>query len=128
MVNIQAVDSEDLEAMEVMKTVEQSLCTDEMMLAVIKANHLGDLEEFGGGDPAKPVTEDQLIKALNKAVAIKVRRGTRLIDIVAKSKDPRLAQAIAQSFVDQYLRLDMDQRSGTSAMANTFLHSARPTA
>ena len=121
-VNIQAVDPEDLEAMEVMKTVEQSLGTDEMMLAVIKANHLGDLPEFGGGDPRNPVTDDQLIKALNKCVAIKVRRGTRLIDITAKSKDPRLAQAIAQSFVDQYLRLDMEQRTGTSSMANVFLN------
>ena len=44
--------------MEVMKTVEQSLGTDEMMLAVIKANHLGDLPEFGGGEPKNPVTED----------------------------------------------------------------------
>jgi capsular exopolysaccharide synthesis family protein len=120
-VNIEAIDSEDLEAMEVMKTVEQSLGTDQMMLAVIKANHLGDLPEYGGGDASKPVTEDQLIKALTKRVSIKVRRGTRLIDIVAKSKDPRLAQAIAQSFVDQYLQLDMNQRSGTSSMANTFL-------
>jgi capsular exopolysaccharide synthesis family protein len=120
-VNIEAVDSEDLEAMEVMKTVEQSLCTDEMMLAVIKANHLGALPEFGGGNPAKPVTDDQLIKSLAKRVSIKVRRGTRLIDIVAKSRDPQLAQAIAQSFVDQYLRLDMEQRSGTSSMANVFL-------
>jgi capsular exopolysaccharide synthesis family protein len=120
-VNIQAIDSEDLEAMEVMKTVEQSLGTDEMMLAVIRANHLGDVAEFGGGDAAKPVTDDQLIKSLTKRISIKVRRGTRLIDIVAKSKDPRLAQAIAQSFVDEYLRLDMDQRTGTSAMANGFL-------
>jgi len=119
-VNIQAVDSDDLEAMEVMKTVEQSLGTDEMMLAVIQANHLADLAEFGA-DPKNPPTEDQLIKSLNKRVSIKVRRGTRLIDITAQSKDPRLAQAIAQSFVDQYLRLDMDQRSGTSSMANTFL-------
>jgi capsular exopolysaccharide synthesis family protein len=120
-VNIESVDSEDLEAMEVMKTVEQSLGTDEMMLAVIKANHLADLQEFGGGDAAKPATDDQLIKSLTKHVQIKVRRGTRLIDIIAKSKDPRLAQSIAQSFVDEYLRMDTDQRSGSSSMANNFL-------
>jgi capsular exopolysaccharide synthesis family protein len=120
-VNIQAVDAEDLEAMEVMKTVEQSLGTDEMMIRVIKSNHLANLAEFGSDDPANPPTQDQLIKALNKRVSIKVRRGTRLIDIVAKDKDPRLAQALAQAFVDEYLHLDTDQRSGTSAMANSFL-------
>jgi capsular exopolysaccharide synthesis family protein len=119
-VNIQAVDPDDLEAMEVMKTVEQSLGTDDIMLAVIKANHLADVPEYGAGT-SNPPTEDQLIKALNKRVSIKVRRGTRLIDITAQSKDPRLAQAIAQSFVDEYLRLDMEQRTGTSSMANTFL-------
>ncbi|HEX4086687.1 MAG TPA: polysaccharide biosynthesis tyrosine autokinase [Chthoniobacteraceae bacterium] len=120
-VDIESVEQEDLEAMEVMKTVEQSLGTDEMMIRVIKANHLGDIKEFGGGDPSNPPTEDQLIKSLSKRVGIKVRRGTRLIDITAKSKDPELARAIAQSFVDEYLRLDIEQRTGSSTMANTFL-------
>jgi capsular exopolysaccharide synthesis family protein len=120
-VNIQAVDTEDLEAMEVMKTVEQSLGTDEMMLRVIKANNLGQLAEFGGADPSDPPTVDQLIKGMGKHVSIKVRRGTRLIDIITKSKDPRLAQAIAQSFVDEYLHQDVEQRTNTSGMANSFL-------
>ena len=120
-VNIQAVDAEDLEAMEVMKTVEQSLGTDEMMLRVIKANHLATIPEFGGGDPSGHPTDDKLIKALGGRVSIKVRRGTRLIDIISKSQDPKLAQAMAQSFVDEYLRLDMDQRTGVSSMANIFL-------
>ena len=120
-VDIQDVDQEDLEAMETMKTVEQSLSTDEMMLRVIQANHLADVAEFSGGNPKEPATDDQLIKALTKHVSIKVRRGTRLIDIVTKSKDPVLAQAIAQSFVDEYLRLDMDQRTGISTTANSFL-------
>jgi len=120
-IDIQAVDPEDLEAMEVMKTVEQSLGTDEMMLRVIKANNLSNVPEFAGTNPNEPATDDMLIKALNNRVSIKVRRGTRLIDIVAKSKDPQLARAIAQSFVDEYLRLDMDQRTGSAAEANGFL-------
>jgi capsular exopolysaccharide synthesis family protein len=120
-VNIQAVDPEDLEAMEVMKTVEQSLCTDSVMLAVIHANHLGDLPEFGGGDSSRPVSDDQLIIALNKRVSIKVRRGTRLIDIVASSRDPLLAQALARSFVYEYLNLNAKQRDSTASMANEFL-------
>ena len=119
-VNIEAIASEDLEAMEVMKTVEQSLSTDEMMLRVINADHLRAVAEFGA-DPKNPPTDDQLIKSLAKRVSIKVRRGTRLIDIMAMCKDPQLAQAIAQSFVDEYLRLDTEQRNGTSSMANTFL-------
>ena len=120
-VNIEAVDAQDLEAMEVMKTVEQSLGTDEMMLRFISARRLRGVAEFGGSDPANPPTDDQLIKSLAKRVSIKVRRGTRLIDIIAKSKDPKLAQTIAQSFVDEYLRLDTEQRNGTSSMANGFL-------
>jgi succinoglycan biosynthesis transport protein ExoP len=120
-IDIKAVDPEDLEAMEVMKTVEQSLGTDEMMLRVIKANHLANVPEFGGTDPSNPATDDMLIKALTNRVSIKVRRGTRLVDIVAKSKDPQLARAIAQSFVDEYLRLDMDQRTGSASEANGFL-------
>ena len=120
-VNIEAVASEDLEALEVMKTVEQSLCTDEMMLRVINTNNLRNVAEFGGADASDPPTDDQLIKSLSKRASMKVRRGTRLIDIIAKSQNPKLAQAIAQSFVDEYLRLDTDQRNGTSSMANTFL-------
>jgi capsular exopolysaccharide synthesis family protein len=120
-VDIESVDQDDLEAMEIMKTVEQSLGTDEMMLRVIKANHLSNLKEFGGGDAKAPPSDDQLIKALTKRVSIKVRRGTRLIDITTKSQDPELARAIAQSFVDEYLRLDIEQRAGSSTMANSFL-------
>src|SRR5215210_5686874 len=37
-VNIQDINQEDLKALEVMKTVEQSLATEELMLRVIKAN------------------------------------------------------------------------------------------
>jgi capsular exopolysaccharide synthesis family protein len=120
-VDIEAVDSEDLEAMEVMKTVEQSLSTDEMMLRVIIADNLRSVPEFAGADPSKKPTDDQLIKALNQRVSIKVRRGTRLIDIITRSKDPKLAQVIAQTFVDEYLKLDINQRAGTSTMANSFL-------
>jgi len=120
-IDIKAVDPDDLEAMEVMKTVEQSLSTDEMMLRVIKANNLANVPEFAGTNPNDPATDDTLIKALDKRTSIKVRRGTRLIDIVTKSKDPQLARAIAQSFVDQYLQLDMDQRTGSASEANEFL-------
>jgi len=120
-VNIEAIAPEDLEAMEVMKTVEQSLGTDEMMLRVIKTAHLRSRPEFGATQAAEPPSDDQLIKSLAKRVSIKVRRGTRLIDIQTKSKDPKLAQTIAQTFVDEYLRLDVEQRAGTSSMANSFL-------
>lgn len=119
-VNIQNVTQEDLKAVDVMKTVEQCLLTESLMLRVIKANNLANDRRFL---PArqKAYTDEELIRALSHVLSVKLRRGTRLMDICVESKSPELARQLAQAFVDEYVREGFDQRLAASRIANEFL-------
>lgn len=120
-VNIQDVTQDDLKALEVMKTVEQSLTTDALMLRVVKANNLASNPAFLPQQDGQHYTEDELIRALSERITVRLRRGTRLIDITAESRDPGLAKQLAQSVVDEFVRQGFDQRIGVSQEANQFL-------
>jgi capsular exopolysaccharide synthesis family protein len=119
-VNIQEVNQDDLEAMDIMKTIEQSLVTDELLLRVIKKNNLANNPDFLP-HRNEPYTDDQLILALSKHLKAKVRRGTRLIDVTAENKNPVLAKQIVQSLIDEYIKQNFDQRGKSSMSANGFL-------
>ena len=64
-VSNQDVSQQDLESSDMMKTVEQSLTTDDILLRVIKDNQLADNPAFL---PAKLMgyTDDELLKALKE--------------------------------------------------------------
>lgn len=118
--NIQNVTQEDLKAVDVMKTVEQSLLSESLMLRVIRSNHLAGDRRFL---PArnKPYTDEEMIRTLSRTLSVKLRRGTRLVDLTVQSRSPELARQLAQSFVDEYLREGFDQRLSVSRIANEFL-------
>jgi capsular exopolysaccharide synthesis family protein len=130
-VNIQDVTPEDLEALDVMKTIEQSLTTDKILLEIVKEQHLDTVPEFlpsplsatithwMGGDTTP--TDDRLIKALTKHLKVKIRRGTRLIDVIAESEDPVLAQKLSRAVVEHYMQGTAEHREGASQSANGFL-------
>ncbi|MDB6056853.1 MAG: hypothetical protein JWO95_697 [Verrucomicrobiales bacterium] len=119
-VSIQDVSQQNLESSDMMKTVEQSLTTDDILMRVIKHNHLADNSEFL---PKNPVayTDDELLKALNQRLKVKVRRGTRLIDITAKSNGAQLSQLIVQSLINEYQEQNLKQRTAIANSANSFL-------
>ena len=120
-VNIQDVTQDDLKALEVMKTVEQSLTTDTLMLRVAKVNELASNANFLPPLGGQSYSDDELIRTLSDRVKVRVRRGTRLIDITAESRDPVLAKQLAQSFIEEFVRQGYDQRVGVSQEANGFL-------
>jgi capsular exopolysaccharide synthesis family protein len=119
-VSIQTVSQQDLESSDMMKTVEQSLTTDEILLRVIKKNQLADNAEFLPKKPAA-YTDDELVKALNQRLKVKVRRGTRLIDVTAKSHSALLSQQIVQSLINEYQAQNLNQRTAIATSANDFL-------
>ena len=120
-VNIQDVTQDDLKALEVMKTVEQSLGTDALMLRVAKVNQLPSNPNFLPPREGQSYSDDELIRALSDSLRIRVRRGTRLIDITAESRAPALARQLAQSVIEEFIRQGYNQRIGVSQEANGFL-------
>jgi capsular exopolysaccharide synthesis family protein len=119
-VSIEDVSQQDLESTDMMKTVEQSLTTDDILLRVIRDNHLADNPDFVARKPGG-YTDDELLKALSRQLQVKVRRGTRLIDITAQSRSAVLSQQIVQSLVDDYEEQNLNQRTAIATSANDFL-------
>jgi capsular exopolysaccharide synthesis family protein len=119
-VSVDDVNQQDLESTDMMKTVEQSLTTPDILFRVISENHLADNPDFLD-KRALPYTDDELLKALTDRLKVKVRRGTRLIDVIAASHNPVLSQHIVQSLMSDYQQQNLDQRTATAAAANDFL-------
>ncbi len=120
-VSIEEVAQQDLESVDMMKTVEQSLITDDLLFRVINTNHLADNPDFLPQRP-RGYTDDEVLKALTQRLKVKVRRGTRLIDITAESRSPELSQKIVKSLIAEYLQQNMNQRAEIATSANDFLY------
>jgi polysaccharide biosynthesis transport protein len=118
--SIQDVAPNDLKSYETLKTVEQTLLTDTLLSRVIQKNHLGTNSNFVGPGDAD-LSQEGLLKKLAGAVHVKVRRGTRLIDIAVDSSSPELARQLTQSMVDEFLQSQVEGRAGVSTAANKAL-------
>jgi capsular exopolysaccharide synthesis family protein len=106
--------------MDMMKTVEQSLTNDELLLDVAKKLDIVHNSEFLKPAPT-PAGDDEVIKALSKHLKVKVRRGTRLIDISAHSRDPATAQKLVDTLIGEYQAQNIKERTDVANAANGFL-------
>ncbi len=119
-INIQEVNSEDLGSDELLKTIEQGLGSPALLARVIRERKL-DGPALGLSKKSKPYSENELIRALDRAVTAKLVRGTRLIGVVAQNQRPELAQQISLAIVEEYKRMNTEQRLGGISEANNVL-------
>lgn len=120
-INIETVTSEDASTAELLKTVEQNFMSKDLLLRVVKSEGLAENPRFLAPDAMRPATDETLLRAAQNAISVKLRRGTRLLDIVVEHRDPAIAQALALSLVREYLRSGFEQKVSMSKMANDFL-------
>ncbi|HEX6563973.1 MAG TPA: polysaccharide biosynthesis tyrosine autokinase [Chthoniobacterales bacterium] len=97
---------QDVNLDENIKTVEQAILNDTLLLGVLKSNGLEKDPSFAPPKKDGSVYLDsELVAKFRSRVKAAVRHGTRLIDVTVKDTDPkraaRLAEAIAQAFIDQ---------------------------
>jgi capsular exopolysaccharide synthesis family protein len=97
---------QDVNLDENIKTVEQAILNDTLLLSVLKSNGLEKDPSFA--PPKKDGSayfDSELVAKFRSRVKAAVRHGTRLIDVSVKDTDPkraaRLAEAIARAFIDQ---------------------------
>lgn len=88
----------DVKALEVLKTIEQKLAGETMLLRIIRSNGLDKDATFA---PPRngPYHDDELVYLLGRRVSVTLQRGTRLIDIRVEDTDPARAKRIADSFL-----------------------------
>lgn len=121
-VNIQDINQEDYKAADALKTVEQSLLSETLLLRVVKANGLDKDPEFA--PPKKdgsPYLDTELVARFSSKVDVKLRRGTRLIDVMADDKDPVRAQQLAQSMIKEYEDQNFERKAADAKAANDAL-------
>ena len=120
--NIQDINAEDVKAPEVLKTTEQALLSGTLLLRVVKANGLDKDPSFA---PPKrdgsAYLDSELAALFGSKVSVKVRRGTRLIDVTVEDPDPKRAQQLAQSMVKEFVDQSFEQQLGFSETANDYL-------
>jgi capsular exopolysaccharide synthesis family protein len=120
--NMPDIDPEDFKLPEVLKTIEQALLTDTLLLQVVKANGLDKDPSFAPPKPdGSPYTDSELVARFQSKVDAKVRRGTRLIDLTVEDPDPKRAQQLAQSMIKEFVGQSFEQRLGVTEASNDYL-------
>jgi polysaccharide biosynthesis transport protein len=110
--NITDIDKEEYKNNDALKTVEQSLLSDTLLLRVVKANGLDKDPEFAPPTKDGSTYSDMELAALmSKKLSVLLRRGTRLIDIYVDDKDPQRAAQLARSMVKEYEALNWDEKA-----------------
>ena len=109
---------EDLQALDFLQTVAQSIKIRPLLERVVLSNNLAADERFFSAlkelsTTNKPVTTDDLVQALDRLTTVKLRRGTRLIDVTVKYSSPQLTALLAHSLVTNFISDNAEQHLAT---------------
>jgi polysaccharide biosynthesis transport protein len=117
-VKFEKIQQEDLRYLDVLRTIEQALVSRPLLERVVQANNL--TQTFASPDGTQP-SKEKVASMLAGMVDVRLRRGTRLIDVTVASTDPKLCEKVANSIVLEYTRYNFEQQSVSSKVANEFL-------
>ncbi len=125
-VAIENVTKEDFRQPETLKTVEQQLSTRNLIWRVIQSNKLDEKPGFFRPGfmqrlQGRPISRGDMIDALAGGFTVKLRRGTRLVDITARHGDPRMAESLVNSLLGEYSAQDAEWKATRFREANKFL-------
>jgi len=118
---------ESINVPEILKTFEQNLDSGALLLRVFKVNKLDQDSRYLGEQHGlfRPVikwlarlfsgnregpADAELIRDMDDRTVVKIRKGSRLIDVNVRAQDPSLAVQLSQSLVNEYIRLDSEQK------------------
>lgn len=105
---------------EFLRTVEQTLQSNTLLDRVIENHHLlGDPRFLPPNSPAH--TRKQQVNALSSMVEVKLRRGTRLIELTTYSTDPRFAHQLANWVIEEYIKQNSELQEGNAENVFRFL-------
>jgi succinoglycan biosynthesis transport protein ExoP len=117
---IQVVQLKDLQAIDYLQTIAEVLTSRPLLERVADTNQLSTDSRFSS-TPDRPLTRAQLLARLDKTVKVKVRHGTRLIDITVTHGVPELTERIANSIVAEYINQSAERVDATIGLANMSL-------
>lgn len=121
LVGLDTLSHQDLRPVDVLNTIVQNINNDRVMLRVAKANDLKSDPHFLP-KTTNIVTDASAARALSGMVLAKLRPETRLIDITVTHANPQLAQKLANSVAEEFIRQNLDNRFDTTKAANERLY------
>jgi polysaccharide biosynthesis transport protein len=121
--NIQDFNADnDQKSADALKTIEQALMSETLLLRVVKANGLDKDPEFA--PPKKDgsaYSDTELVGRFDSKVNVKLRKGTRLIDVSVEDPDPERSKQLTESLVKEFVDQSFDQNLGLSKNASDYL-------
>ena len=112
----------DINSPDFLKTIEQALLSQTLLLRIVKANGLDKDPLFA--PPKKDGTaylDSELVGRFKSRVKVGLRRGTRLVDVTVEDTDPKRAQQLAGSMVKEFIDQSFDQNVGLSETTTDYL-------
>ena len=116
---IEDVERREKGGVDILNTIANNVRSSGILKRVVVAQNLTKHPYFSAGSNAP--SEEQVVSALSGAVDSRLRRMTRLIDVTVETSDGALAQILAQSVIDEYVKQTKEDRAGVGTNAGQFL-------
>lgn len=105
---------------EEMKTIVENLESPALMLRLARHPELGEIPAFRA-QIAGIDSEPRLQAIVGGKISVKIRLGTRLIDITVEDENPALAQKLSQLVVSEFMSASWESGAKNSRGAHEFL-------
>src|ERR1700683_1352798 len=114
-------DSGSDQSADLLKTTEQLLQTKDLVIRVVRSEHLNENPDFLPPGMTPPVSEDTAAGILAGDVAIRIRPLTRLIDITVDHHFPEMAKLLADRLAEASIMQQFDQRAESAGVLSDYL-------
>lgn len=118
-VAIEEVDKREKGGVDLLNTLANNIRSSAILKRVVATQKLNQHKYFTGG--TNSLTEEQVVQAISGAVDARLRRFTRLIDVTVEIGDPVVAQLIAQTVIEEFIKQSGEDRTGVGQSAGQIL-------
>lgn len=116
---IQEVDKREKGSVDLLNTIASNVKSSGILKRVVTEQKLAKHPLFASGTNVP--ADEQVVGVLRGVVDARLRRFTRLIDVTVDFGDPAMAQMVAQSVVEEYIKQSVEDRMGAGTNAGQFL-------
>ena len=118
-IKVEKFQQEDLRWLDALRTIEQTLKSRAVLERVVEDLNLTKNLSFL--PTAIEPTPEEAARLLDKIVGVRLRKGTRLLDVTVIHGNPELAASIANSVVSSFVKVSYDQNAAVAGQATNFL-------
>src|ERR1043166_4124104 len=115
---------ENTRGLEILRTMEQTLQARTLLERVVETNNLAHDPRFVS-QAGPPPPKERMVSLLSGFVQVRLRRGTRLIDVTVAHTNPELTARLANSIVQEFINQNYDQYTNSSTAAYNFLNDQK---